>query len=88
MRDYFGERGCCIACKSPREMEGHQAGVWSEERQKWYDCLCSECKCTRCDWYDDVDFRCAYQPGSVIVWLNNRQFPRQRPQQRPRGEGG
>lgn len=49
--DFYGEIGCCKTCTASdkENREGFQDNVWFNG--KHYDCVCFDCKCTRCSWY-------------------------------------
>jgi len=50
-QDFYGEHGCCLTCleANKENMEGLQRQVWFNG--KYYDCVCFNCKCTKCSWY-------------------------------------
>lgn len=58
--DFYGERGCCCICDEviKETMEGLQRDIWLNG--KHYNCLCFECKCTKCHYYDKEEGCCTY----------------------------
>ena len=42
--DYYGEEGCCLTCPTENQREN----IMDDEG----NCLCFECKCTKCFWYE------------------------------------
>jgi len=61
--DYYGERGCCFFCDetTKENMAGLERDVWLHG--KHYDCLCDECKCRFCLWYNSSERKCGYEGG-------------------------
>lgn len=51
--DFYGEPGCCLTCTESMhaQLRGVRYGV--HYGGKYYDCLCFDCKCVPCDWYED-----------------------------------
>ncbi len=43
VEDYYSQEGCCLTCPSERKKKHLQ----NDEK-----CLCYECKCRKCDWYE------------------------------------
>jgi len=57
--DYYGEVGCCTVCDVNGYKEivkGLEVHIYFEG--KYYDCVCLDCKCRKCDWYDPYDREC------------------------------
>lgn len=56
----YGKSGCCLTC-SPEKKEEHKL----EDSE---NCLCYDCKCRKCDWYEFHQRKCArfdYADGAV-----------------------
>ena len=43
--DFYGELGCCLTCDDETKM-------MNEIEDEEHDCLCYDCKCTKCDNYE------------------------------------
>ena len=56
--DFYGEVGCCLHCREPKEelVRGLRRNVYYNG--KFYDCLCFDCKCVPCEWYDPESKQC------------------------------
>lgn len=56
MTDYYDSEGCCLTCEDEDK----------SDRNGWNgcyypDCLCFDCKCTICDWYNNLFYyKCTY----------------------------
>lgn len=53
--DYYGEIGCCLTCSDQEVNEINEFG----------DCLCYDCKCRQCFWYqsDTLEWECGVGKG-------------------------
>jgi len=60
MIDYYGEEGCCKTCPT-----------WKKEENRIEEgkCLCFDCKCRKCIWYEWDSFeekgKCTH-PGEGV----------------------
>lgn len=63
--DWYGARGCCKTCHTGYDVQTGE--FYEKEKLRGYRvykrtgrCLCYDCKCRRCMWYDEEGKSCNY----------------------------
>lgn len=62
--NYYDESGCCRRCSVMDKVVMEENGihidydVWYQG--KFYSCVCTECKCRKCTYYNESERKCSY----------------------------